>query len=664
MKLLEFLGIIRENDSNGTGKFVGARLTRDSERAIMRWMRDNGLRKKEPRARMHITVIGDKEKSFPWNPATFEPPLEIDPGSYKIEKFDHGSIVLAFSVPELEKRHEAGIKQHGIQWDHPTYQPHITLSYDPTELNNVERLLLPTFPLYVSHEYEQPWEFDEADLSSCRRRNSRIDEAILFERNVMNAPETTYWAKNMADEMFGTNPNAPHVGTPHGTEGTTKAAHDWAQKALRKYMINDVPAPQILAFKPTPNDPRNAAGASPDMSGTAKVHYPRTGGAAMFGILTGHTKDRNMTVPNWVPAALERGEEVFYVDDRFIGQMRGAQYAVRDWFRHLANTDPGRLNPGRLNRMTWEQAEQAAFAWHDEMKAAEASNVEEDERDRVMYIDYGDGTAWWKLIGETCLTREGDLMGHCVADYVDDVASGESTILSLRDKENKPHVTVELNDVAYIRDASEAGYRINQVKGKENKAPVEKYWKYVDGLIKKLDSEGQLEVSPEGHGDLRECDIQKLGPMLLRTEPSLDEVECVLSIVQYPPDAEWSMFDHEKMHLWEAVKELIDRDILPENEEHFDFSYTDENAAVQYIRWKVLSDGEFDVQSRERMDPQFFHDNPDYAGLGDELERDIETVPTDINIKAPDIKYEILAGNPDDFKYDIRHALVSKESYT
>lgn len=175
MKLLTFFGTIRENDSDGAGTFVGARLTRDSERDITRWMRDNGLRKKEPRARFHITVVGDKEHNFDWNPATFKPPLEIDPASYKIEKFDHGSIVLSFSVPELEKRHEQAVEEHALHWDFPTYQPHLTLSYDPTDLNNVERLLTPTFPMYVANEYVQPWGFTESDSRTNRRRDNRLD---------------------------------------------------------------------------------------------------------------------------------------------------------------------------------------------------------------------------------------------------------------------------------------------------------------------------------------------------------------------------------------------------------------------------------------------------------------------------------------------------------
>lgn len=41
------------------------------------------------------------------------------------------------------------------------------------------------------------------------------------------------------------------------------------------------------------------------------------------------------------------------------------------------------------------------------------------------------------------LKYEGDIMGHCVGRYCDDVASGRSRIFSLRDAKGEPHVTIE-----------------------------------------------------------------------------------------------------------------------------------------------------------------------------------------------------------------------------
>ena len=662
MKLLEFLGIIRENDSSGTGTFVGARLTRDSERAIMRWMRDNGLRKKEPRARFHITVVGDKERSFDWNPATFDPPLEVDPSSYKINKFDEGSIVLTFSVPELEKRHEQAVEKYGINWKFPTYQPHLTLSYDPTDLNNIDRLLRPTFPIYVANEYAQPWGFKESDERTNRRRTTRVDEAFLAERNLMNADQTAIFAKQMADSMFGPNVHAQHVGTNHEDDHTVEAVHQWAQKALRKFLINDIPAPQILSFRPSTDSNPVPSG---EYRGNAMIAYPRyiRGIQAGHGLLSGQQRERMLTVPYWVPEALEKGEELFWLDDRIIDIMRGSLSAVRDWIRHLARHDPRQLIPARLNRLSWVAAEDAAFAWHDAMKASELDNVEELEGDKEIYLELGNAT-WWKLTGESCLNREGDMMGHCVADYVDDVENEHSIILSLLDSKNRPHVTVELGrHVPWAKNRTakvKPTYAIEQVKGKEDKPPVEKYWKYVDELIKKLDEEfGQgteLFMTGEGQRDLAGCGIIELGGMLLRTEPPLPDVECVLNIVQYPATREWSVYDHEEMSLWEALQNLVNRDMVP-GEHPMD---EEDSKELEYVKWALIRNGEFEVDIRAVADDMFFHDNPDF----DRDSIDEENVHTTINIKAPDIKYEVLSGNPKDFKHDINHAIASKESTT
>ena len=654
MKLLEFFGIIRENESNGTGKFVGARLTRDSERDITRWMRDNGLRKKEPRARMHITVIGDKEYNFPWNPATFSPPLEIDPSSYKIQKFDHGSIVLSFSVPELEKRHEQAIKDHAIQWDFPTYQPHITLSYDPTSMNNIERLLLPTFPLYVSHEYEQPWSFTESDSSTNRRRSARLDEAFLAERNLMNAPLAKKWAGHAAETLFGSERGAALL-----PMGLADPALKWAHRALARYFVNEIPAHQLQEFEVS-EDPLGQPPNDGQLDGTGFVVSPAVD-VADGGTGRPSGRRRSIVVPPWVPAVLERGDELYFLDQQGVNALvNGPVFsAVKDWFRYLANNYPEQLKTGALNRLSWQEAAQSAVAWHESMRANDTSDAEEDEGHREIYMEFGGGVAWWKLTGETCLTREGDLMGHCAADYVEDVASGDVTMLSLRDKNNNPHVTIELNE--NYKEDQRGSIDLAQIKGKGNQPPVEKYWKYVDELIKKISSSGtNLRVRGEGHEDLAGCDILEFGSMLIRTDPPLEEADSILNVVQYPDDREWSIYDHEAIPLWEALKDLADRDMLPDGTDRFGFK-DDSQKIINYVKWSLLRNKEFDVDIRGHMDEMFFHDNPDFNRGNQDW---VDEVPTHINIKVPDIKYEILSGTPEEFNFDIKHALAMRGSLT
>ena len=75
---------------------------------------------------------------------------------------------------------------------------------------------------------------------------------------------------------------------------------------------------------------------------------------------------------------------------------------------------------------------------------------------------------------ENDLGVEGDKMGHCVGSYCDEVTSGNTTIYSLRDRRNEPHATIEVIPTLPLGRTRSRG-RVDQIKGKGNAAPVEKY---------------------------------------------------------------------------------------------------------------------------------------------------------------------------------------------
>lgn len=124
------------------------------------------------------------------------------------------------------------------------------------------------------------------------------------------------------------------------------------------------------------------------------------------------------------------------------------------------------------------------------------------------------------------LSAEGDTMGHCVGGYCDSVVNGNTRILSLRDAQGNPHVTVELRPgrrnfeswynkmdtdmynvykqelaeklnreprshelIQHFRDMyasrnTPSPEDIIQIKGKGNRAPVAEYLPYVQDLVK------------------------------------------------------------------------------------------------------------------------------------------------------------------------------------
>jgi hypothetical protein len=122
------------------------------------------------------------------------------------------------------------------------------------------------------------------------------------------------------------------------------------------------------------------------------------------------------------------------------------------------------------------------------------------------------------------LIQEGDAMGHCVGGYCDDVASGRSSIYSLRDAKGQPHVTIEttppdlegpgsIDDaigdrlwgeafakfgeeaegtapfMKYIEDGMREAAKdrvpmIRQIKGKNNEAPSAEHLPFIQDFIR------------------------------------------------------------------------------------------------------------------------------------------------------------------------------------
>ncbi len=110
--------------------------------------------------------------------------------------------------------------------------------------------------------------------------------------------------------------------------------------------------------------------------------------------------------------------------------------------------------PDRLRRMSYEQAKTAAQKWSEASQKKGRGIVETDE-DIELFKDLGDGTKIVKLLTKKAYEREGAMMRHCLGNY----APGSTTIYSLRDKNNEPHVTFEI---------TKYGDTVQQVKGKGN----------------------------------------------------------------------------------------------------------------------------------------------------------------------------------------------------
>lgn len=97
---------------------------------IISWAKEQGFKTTLPAGDMHVTVAFSRDRvdwmkmGEPWceNP-------EIAPGGARLmEQFGEARVLL-FNSSQLSWRHEE-MKREGASWDHPDYQPHITISYD------------------------------------------------------------------------------------------------------------------------------------------------------------------------------------------------------------------------------------------------------------------------------------------------------------------------------------------------------------------------------------------------------------------------------------------------------------------------------------------------------------------------------------------------------
>jgi hypothetical protein len=121
-------------------------------------------------------------------------------------------------------------------------------------------------------------------------------------------------------------------------------------------------------------------------------------------------------------------------------------------------------------QLDFNSAYKSQAVWHGDMMLKhriENMDIPEIDEDRVIFR-FSDKEHFLYLLTTSDLKREGAIMGHCVGgnNYKSKVKNKSSLILSIRDKDNIPHVTIEV-------DVNSRSTR--QKFGKGNKAPVEKY---------------------------------------------------------------------------------------------------------------------------------------------------------------------------------------------
>lgn len=96
---------------------------------IIVWARGQGFETTLPADAMHVTIAFSRAP-VDWMKIgeAWASELKIAAGGPRLMERFGDATVLLFKASELEWRHEA-IREAGASWDHPEYQPHITISY-------------------------------------------------------------------------------------------------------------------------------------------------------------------------------------------------------------------------------------------------------------------------------------------------------------------------------------------------------------------------------------------------------------------------------------------------------------------------------------------------------------------------------------------------------
>ncbi|RIJ15965.1 DUF1073 domain-containing protein [Henriciella mobilis] len=105
---------------------------------ILRWAKDQGFKSPMPGSELHVTITYSKtpvdwlKMGQSWGDE--DGGLTIAPGGARLVDRFGDATVLLFAASELSWRHEH-MKHMGASWDHEEYQPHITISWNDTDID-------------------------------------------------------------------------------------------------------------------------------------------------------------------------------------------------------------------------------------------------------------------------------------------------------------------------------------------------------------------------------------------------------------------------------------------------------------------------------------------------------------------------------------------------
>lgn len=187
---------------------------------FLAWAKEQGFKQPMPVEEFHVTLAYSKEP-VDWNAIpSGKPTINAEGGLRRVDRLgDEGAVVLHFDCAELSERWKE-IANAGAKWGYPTYQPHVTITYDggDVDLSKVKPfsgVLL--FGEEAFKEIEGKWQdkfkaaqdsarfaLDRASMRTYDADNRlRIASAHISKANVCE-----YWGREIPDyEGLGLDPD-------------------------------------------------------------------------------------------------------------------------------------------------------------------------------------------------------------------------------------------------------------------------------------------------------------------------------------------------------------------------------------------------------------------------------------------------------------------------
>lgn len=171
---------------------------------------------------------------------------------------------------------------------------------------------------------------------------------------------------------------------------------------------------------------------------------------------------------DWVERSIKsRNLYKLNLHDPAVREFRLELWHIIDYLYDVFDNEdlPQDLKVRDISRLSFDAASKKAAEWIEWLNKKESEGWEEGEK---KVFKTSDGFVVKEVFSHEALNREGKEMQHCVGSYADLVDDGETTIYSLRDSSNNPHVTIEMTRGEVL-----------QIKGKQNREPIEKYHRAV-----------------------------------------------------------------------------------------------------------------------------------------------------------------------------------------